>query len=396
MASTVPTDHSVKAESAHCSVDREEPSQVGPSQVGPGVILVPVACVVVATIVRHALQPLVGQQFPYFSYYIAVVVSAWYGGWLSGALAFIFGYLTASYLFVSPPGSMIPSGTGAWMSSLFVTITSTITIVLFEQHRRLHDELLRRTVRTQEALQAEQAAHEAHRLHAAEIEQLNNKLQLAMRETHHRVKNNLQIIAAMVDLRVMEDEETIPTVELERLNRHIRALAIVHDILTHEAKLDSGSESMPANEGVTRVLAMLETMFPRLTIVCRLDDIRVPQRYGSSLAIVVNELVSNAAKHGARSVMVTMAASGSQARLDVSDDGPGFPPEFDASKNANTGLELVENVARWDMAAVTHYRNGPDGGATVALRFPLVYPVPAPVIAAEPMGATTPSPDMTR
>ena len=61
---------------------------------------------------------------------------------------------------------------------------------------------------------------------------------------------------------------------------------------------------------------------------------------------------------------------GEKAVFEVMDDGPGFPAEFDPCASANTGLELVENISRWDLNGTTQYDNTARGGR-VAIVFPV-------------------------
>lgn len=99
-------------------------------------------------------------------------------------------------------------------------------------------------------------------------------------------------------------------------------------------------------------------------------DIDLTPRQGAALAILVNELVSNAIKHGKGDIHVIFTAGGKEARLVVRDDGPGFPAGFDAVQAANTGLELVEMLARWDLQGETRYETRSEGGARVVVEFP--------------------------
>lgn len=92
----------------------------------------------------------------------------------------------------------------------------------------------------------------------AEIEVLNARLQRAITETHHRVKNNLQVIAAMIDLLTMDQPGMIPLEEFVRLSRHVRTLAAVHDILTQEAKAEGQSESASARTILEKLLGMIQ------------------------------------------------------------------------------------------------------------------------------------------
>lgn len=83
----------------------------------------------------------------------------------------------------------------------------------------------------------------------------------------------------------------------------------------------------------------------------KLDDVQLPGRKVTSLALITNELFSNAMKHGKGSVAVIFTVQENQARLEVYDNGPGFPADFDASTAANTGITLIETMARYDLGA---------------------------------------------
>ena len=83
--------------------------------------------------------------------------------------------------------------------------------------------------------QAEEAANR----HQSEIESLNLRLKRTMSETHHRVKNNLQVITALLDMKIMDGNDVVPISEFKRLRLHIRALASIHELLTHAVKTDS-------------------------------------------------------------------------------------------------------------------------------------------------------------
>ena len=205
-----------------------------------------------------------------------------------------------------------------------------------------------------------------------EVEALNARLQQAMTETHHRVKNNLQILTAMIDMQVLDHDSLVPVEELRRLNVHIRALAAVHDLLTGEAKRDGQAHSFSARLLLHKLLPMMQQTAPQHPIRYVIDDARLTARQGTSLAIVVNELVSNALKHGKGAVEVALRAAPDALRLEVRDDGPGFPPDFNSTVAANTGLSLVDNLAAWDLNGTIRYENRQDrAGARVLITMPL-------------------------
>lgn len=206
------------------------------------------------------------------------------------------------------------------------------------------------------------------------LRRLNGYLRHAMTETHHRVKNNLQIIAAMVDLQAMDHPTTIPTSEVYRLNSHIRTLAVVHDILTEQAKEDGLAEMVSAAQILGRLAPLLQTTSGGRIVNTDLRDVKLPTRQGTTLALLANELVGNALKHGAGKVHLELGRVGQDAWLTVRDEGPGFPDGFDPDSSSHTGLELIRHLSRWDLGGEAVFANHPDGGACASIRIPLQTP----------------------
>jgi two-component sensor histidine kinase len=247
----------------------------------------------------------------------------------------------------------------------------TLNDELEERVRRRTADLERANRKLQREIAERRRAEEATRASQQDIETLNQRLQRSMTETHHRVKNNLQVIAAMIDMRLLDNPASIDPSEMHRLGVHVRTLAAVHDLLTEEAKADGEAHWLSAKEVLERLIAMLQNTADGRQLVCQLQDARLSARQGTSLALIANELISNALKYGHGDIGVELVNDGETAELRVRDDGPGFPDGFDPNKTANTGLELVQNLSRWDLGGASRYTNRPEGGACVAISIPL-------------------------
>ncbi|MCW3095135.1 MAG: signal transduction histidine kinase [Chthonomonadaceae bacterium] len=206
----------------------------------------------------------------------------------------------------------------------------------------------------------------------AEISALNMRLQRAMTETHHRVKNSLQVITALVDLQLAENEDVVPAEKLRQLNLQVRTLATVHDVLTQQSKEDAEGSMISAKLLLGQLIPMLQQIaVPRL-ITYSVDDARLRAQQGVSLSLIVNELVLNALKHGQGDVEVTFRVDGTEACLEVCDDGKGLPDAFDPEAQASTGIYLVENLAAMDLRGVARYENRPGRqGARIVVTFPI-------------------------
>src|SRR5258708_31048914 len=192
-------------------------------------ILAPLAGVAIATIIRFWFHPYVGQLFPFFSYFLVVILCALYGGAVPGAIALFSGYLAGTYYFVMPTGAFLPESPNDLFGTAFYFINGSVMIILAERQR---------TARIQAKEQAARSEASEHALQESiqEVEILNQRLQRAMSETHHRVKNNLQVISAMVDMQTMQEADTVPKHELTMIANHIRGLAAIHALLTQQSR----------------------------------------------------------------------------------------------------------------------------------------------------------------
>ncbi len=204
------------------------------------------------------------------------------------------------------------------------------------------------------------------RLYQAEREQ-TQRLAEAFAETHHRVKNNLQVIAALLDMRLMEsegDSAPISRRDLGRMVGHVRAIAAVHDFLSHH----QAAMTVSAREVVKRLVPMaIQTA--DIHTEWQSDDAVLSVKQGTALALILNELLSNASKHGAQRAWVTLRRTGDACQLEVSDDGPGFPPDFNPERDAHQGLDLVTTLAERDLQGRISFGNTPAAGGCVQIHF---------------------------
>jgi two-component sensor histidine kinase len=209
--------------------------------------------------------------------------------------------------------------------------------------------------------------------HTAEVEALNDRLQVAIRESNHRVLNNLQIIAALIDMQLMEQPEQVPATELHRLSAQIHTLAAVHTTLTRRLKETAPppTDQVSARAVLERLLTNLQAGAGSDQIVARMDDVLLSCRHATALGMVATELCSNALRHGGAPIELTLAAQGGSVVLEVTDSGPAFPADFDPEQLQTTGMQLVLSLVRRDLRGEIRFATRPQGGAQVTVIFPL-------------------------
>ena len=150
----------------------------------------------------------------------------------------------------------------------------------------------------------------------AQVESLNARLRRSMAETHHRIKNNFQVISALVELQCDTATGMVSVDALRRIGSHARALATLHDLLTTQAKAASDSDSVSARSLVGQMILGLQATSGAHDLQSSIEDIRLPVRVGAALCLLINELVSNAGKHGGQTIHLSLAWNTSTSEAD--------------------------------------------------------------------------------
>ena len=172
-------------------------------------------------------------------------------------------------------------------------------------------------------------------------------------EVHHRVKNNLQIIASLMRMqarRVTSDEAR--EVLSESVNR-VLSVAVVHEFLSQNATGTINLQDV-AHRILTQMQQGLIDPSKHIQLNVKGDAIWLPAERATQCALVINELVQNALEHGLGHrdqgvVDVELVDLGDQVQILVSDNGEGLPEGFQLSTSSNLGLRIVCNLVERDL-----------------------------------------------
>ncbi|MDH4037873.1 MAG: HAMP domain-containing protein [Candidatus Krumholzibacteria bacterium] len=171
--------------------------------------------------------------------------------------------------------------------------------------------------------------------------------ELLLREVHHRVKNNLQIVSSLLDLQAGRAADPYVHELFAESRSRIRAMALVHEQFHQSSasdRINLGSYIRLLVAGLAQSLAPARG---NLDVRIQADDLHLDIDRAISCGLVVNELVTNAIKHalssGGGNVVVTVGrCPDGLCELVVCDDGPGMGP---AGRDGSLGLDLVEALA---------------------------------------------------
>src|SRR5579859_528618 len=189
-----------------------------------------------------------------------------------------------------------------------------------------------------------------------------------IREIHHRVKNNLQTVAALLRLQARRVAAPEARLALEESMRRVSSIALVHETLS--VSLD---ESVDFDEIVDRLLGMLTDVAGargRIAMKRTGSFGGLPAEVATALVLVITELVQNALEHAFPSGgegLVQVVADRQRGELNVSieDDGIGLPPNFGSEDSDRLGLQIVRTLVSAELAGKVELR-GHDGGTGTA------------------------------
>ncbi|HSM57470.1 MAG TPA: GAF domain-containing protein [Candidatus Sulfomarinibacteraceae bacterium] len=191
-----------------------------------------------------------------------------------------------------------------------------------------------------------------------------------VREMHHRIKNNLQTVAMLMQLQLSEArEEPDARQVLQTSMNRIYSIAAVHEVLS-----ERGFHLVDVKDVLQRIARMttrdLSAPQRQLAVSVEGEALLLPSRVATNLALVVNELAQNALEHafaGRRQgrVQITLASAPSSLLVTVRDDGSGLPQEF----RAGLGTEIVQTLVREELRGEMSYRRLPRG-TEVTIRVP--------------------------
>jgi PAS domain S-box-containing protein len=239
-------------------------------------------------------------------------------------------------------------------ASLNVLTDITLIKQAEEKIRQANDELEKRVTertealsRANEQLTAEIAARKTIEL---EIGRSLGEKDLLLREIHHRVKNNLQIIASLLNLQSRNISDPHVLEAIRSSQSRIRAMALVHERIYRSHKIAEINLREYLTYLTKQIFQFYNIQQHLITLSVTMDDIVTDIDTVTPLGLIINELVSNSLKHafpdgrkGSISIKCTREDTGS-LRFIYHDDGAGMPPGFEWKTAESLGLRMVNSL----------------------------------------------------
>ncbi|MFH5824000.1 sensor histidine kinase [Georgenia sp. AZ-5] len=188
-----------------------------------------------------------------------------------------------------------------------------------------------------------------------------------IREIHHRVKNNLQTVSALLRLQARRTDNPETKDALEEAERRVSTIALVHETLSQNI-----DEVVDFDEVFGRVLRLAaDVASPDSSVRTEVEGTfgLVGAEAATSLAVVLTELVTNAVEHGLRGrsgmVSVHAARDGAELEVRVRDDGRGID---EGKVLSGLGTQIVRTLVTGELGGTIEWLSRPEGGTEVVLR----------------------------
>jgi len=190
-----------------------------------------------------------------------------------------------------------------------------------------------------------------------------------IKEIHHRIKNNLQTVAALLRLqaRRVSSEEAKAALN-DSINR-ILSIAIIHEFLSEHATNFIDLREL-CRKIVEQAKEGMLTPEKRISIEIQGPEILLPSEQATACALIVNELLQNALEHGYKDrtighIMVNIEDLEGKVKITVHDDGVGLPEGFEPLQTESLGLKIVKTLAEEELRGKFNLERG-DGSGTIA------------------------------
>ena len=187
--------------------------------------------------------------------------------------------------------------------------------------------------------------------------------EILLKEIHHRVKNNLQIISSLIVLQdqYVKDERVLHI--FKDFQNRIKAMALIHEILYKSENLNKIDLSKYMKNLVNNLFKAYSVNSRQIKLQLKIENIDFNLNKAISCGLIVNELVSNSlihafSKNDVGKIIVTLKKTkNNRILLDVYDNGIGFPKDVDYRNSDTIGLKLIYTITKQMDGNITIERN---------------------------------------
>jgi len=199
--------------------------------------------------------------------------------------------------------------------------------------------------------------------------------EVLLREIHHRVKNNLQLISGLLDMTRMRTTDESTNSILTDMMLKIQTMAQIHTRLYESKQFGKISLTAQIRDQVAALSNIYSHKGHEISCEINSQEVFLPVDQAIPCALVVNEILSNAYKHAFKgrkhgTIEISALTENGQVRISIRDDGIGIPDTFDISRSNSLGLKLIRTLVQHQLkgSITINSRNGTE----MIVEFPVI------------------------
>ena len=194
------------------------------------------------------------------------------------------------------------------------------------------------------------------------IQKQSDNLQVLMKEIHHRVKNNLQVISSLLDLQSLTIADSQASEAVKEGKNRVQSMALIHQNLYSEDNI----KGIKAKAYISNLLQSLCDSYninnDKVKLNTEIDDLNLDVDTMIPLGLVMNELVSNSLKYAFKDgrngeLNIILREEPQHLLLRVSDNGTGYPEGVNAKDSKSFGMKMIRAFAQKLKAKLDIYNN---------------------------------------
>jgi PAS domain S-box-containing protein len=213
------------------------------------------------------------------------------------------------------------------------------------------------------------------RKHAEEklVASLQEK-EVLLREIHHRVKNNLQLISGLLDMTRMRTVDESTNTILTDMMLKIQTMAQIHTRLYESKQFGKISLTGQIHDQIAGLSNIYSHKGHEISCEINSNEVFLPVDQAIPCALVVNEILSNAYKHAFKgkkqgTIEIFALQEDGKIRITVRDDGVGLPGNFDISRSTSLGLKLIRTLVQHQLKGSISFKS--QNGTEISMEFPV-------------------------
>lgn len=201
---------------------------------------------------------------------------------------------------------------------------------------------------------------------------LVKRQELLTQEFEHRLANSIQLIVSLLTMQRRNAPTADVAAQLDLAANRVSAIGRVHrrlHLLDNEQSVELKAYLEGLCDDLANMLLADRGEGPALKVTGA--QVRLSSALGIPLGFIVNELIVNAVKYARGHIVLHIETAGAVHALSVSDDGPGFPPDFDPVASCGLGMKIIRSLVT-QIAGTLHFTaaDSSRGGARVTVSFP--------------------------